>query len=282
MSFRNIKTVIYAVVPALLLGSCSSSRYAMREDRAPQQDINVSKIPDARPRVEARSKYGNPDSYEVLGRRYHVMKTAQGFRQRGIASWYGSKFHGHRTSSGEPYDMYAMTAAHKTLPLPSYVRVTNLDNQRSVVVRVNDRGPFHENRIIDLSYAAAKKLGITASGTGRVQLTHIDPRQQPAHSRVSAFGNKSRNKAAPDKTQPEANSQTIFLQIGAYAKRTNAEQMRRRVADVLESGAINTGYNEDNKLYRVTIGPLVSAQEADKLAEKLSQSGISHSKIIID
>jgi rare lipoprotein A len=178
--------------------------------------------------------------------------------------------------------MYAMTAAHKTLPLPSYVRVTNLDNQRSVVVRVNDRGPFHENRIIDLSYAAAKKLGITASGTGRVQLTYIDPRQKPARGRVAAFGNNKSHPASPPQNSGETNPKGIFLQIGAFAKRTNAEQLRQRVADVLAGGVINTGYNEENKLYRVTIGPLASAQEADKLAEKLSQSGISHSKIIFD
>ena len=283
MTFSAEKTVLFLALSALLLSSCSSSRYAMRQDRAPRQDINVSKIPDARPRAEPRSKYGNPESYVVLGRRYHVMKTANGFRQRGIASWYGSKFHGHRTSSGEPYNMYAMTAAHKNLPLPSYVRVTSLDNHKSVVVRVNDRGPFHDNRIIDLSYAAAKKLGITANGTGRVQITYIDPRQKPPRRRVSALASKTDKDTSPRKPASTVDqAKSFFLQVGAYAERINAEQMRQRVAEVLESGEINTGYNVENKLYRVRIGPLASAQEADRLAAKLSQSGISHSKIVID
>lgn len=265
-----------------MLAGCSSSRYAMRQDRAPHTALNVKNIPDAVPHAEPASKYGNPESYVVNGRRYHVMKTAQGFRQRGIASWYGSKFHGHRTSSGELYNMYAMTAAHKTLPLPSYVRVTNVDNHRSVVVRVNDRGPFHANRIIDLSYAAAKKLGITPHGTGRVELTYIDPRQRPRRTRVAAIKNKvpiQTHAAAADKSGPTGR---LYLQVGAFAERANAEQLRKRVADVLNSGEINTGYNIENKLYRVRIGPLANMEEADKLADKLAQSGITHSKLVVD
>ena len=162
----------------LLLTACSNLD---NKDGAPsgvmlKSTSEVMLIPDAIPKVEPRSRYGNPQSYVVFGKRYAVLKSADGYRKRGIASWYGTKFHGKRTSSGEPYDMYAMTAAHKSLPLPSYVRVTNLKNKRSVVVKVNDRGPFHENRIIDLSYAAAIKLGISDGGTGVVQVTVIDPR----------------------------------------------------------------------------------------------------------
>ncbi|MDH5444078.1 MAG: septal ring lytic transglycosylase RlpA family protein [Gammaproteobacteria bacterium] len=210
------------------------------------------------------------------------MKKADGYRQQGIASWYGTKFHGHRTSSGESYNMYAMTAAHKTLPLPSYVRVTNLYNQRSIVVRVNDRGPFHDDRIIDLSYVAAKKLGMTGNGTAKVQVTYIDPRKKPASQRVSAFKNRPYNSTHLKHEQAKSPAKQFFLQIGAYSEQKNAEQMRQRVADLLENGEINTGYNVESKLYRVRIGPLASAQEADQLASKLSQSGISNSKVIID
>ncbi len=124
---------------------------------------------------QPRSKYGNPASYEVYGKTYHVLPTARGFRERGMASWYGEEFHGKRTSSGEPYNMHAMTAAHRTLPLPTYVRVTNLKNRREVIVRVNDRGPFHDDRIIDLSFAAASELGILGNGTAEVEVTAVDP-----------------------------------------------------------------------------------------------------------
>jgi rare lipoprotein A (peptidoglycan hydrolase) len=134
---------------------------------------------DAVPRAEAYSKYGNPASYEVLGQRYEVMKDNRGYRETGIASWYGPGFHGKRASAGEEYDMYAMTAAHKTLRIPCYVEVTNLQNGKRAVVRVNDRGPFHDNRIIDLSFAAAQKLGVVGTGTALVEVRHLDVDQAP-------------------------------------------------------------------------------------------------------
>lgn len=145
-------------------------------DSAPNVVLDKRKIEDATPRVEPKSRGGNPESYSVFGKRYKVMKSAKGFKERGDASWYGTKFHGRLTSNGERYDMYKMTAAHKNLPLPTYVQVTNLDNGKKVVVRVNDRGPFHKGRVIDLSYAAATKLGILKKGTGRVEVEAIDPR----------------------------------------------------------------------------------------------------------
>ena len=136
-------------------------------DSAPPVAIDVSNLPEPVPRREPKSRYGNRETYSVLGRTYRVMDSAEGYEERGIASWYGYKFHGRHTSSRERYDMCAFTAAHKTLPLPTYVRVTNLDNGRSVVVRVNDRGPFHAGRIIDLSYAAATRLDMKQAGTAR-------------------------------------------------------------------------------------------------------------------
>lgn len=138
-------------------------------------DDEIDRIPDAEPRNEARSAYGNPEEYEVDGVKYHVLDSAEGYDEEGTASWYGSGFQGRRTSSGEPYDMYQMTAAHPTLPIPTYVEVTNLDNGRKVVVRVNDRGPFHSDRIIDLSYVAARKLGMVAAGTAHVRVRALAP-----------------------------------------------------------------------------------------------------------
>jgi len=137
-------------------------------------------IPEVIPRIEPRARSGNPPFYDVFGKRYYVLSSSVGYRERGVASWYGPGFHNVRTSIGEPYDMYGMTAAHKTLPLPAYVRVTNLQNGRSVVVRVNDRGPFVGNRIIDLSYSAAVKLDMLRNGTAMVEVRTIDPSVPPA------------------------------------------------------------------------------------------------------
>src|SRR5690606_1564316 len=160
----------------LLLAACASNP----DGAPPPGSLDLDDIEEVAPRLEPRSRFGNPDSYTVFGKTYHVMDSATGYHERGIASWYGTKFHGRRTSSGEDYDMYKMTAAHKTLPLPTYVRVTNLDNGKSAIVRVNDRGPFHDNRIIDLSYAAAIKLGVNKTGTAHVDVVAIDPRAPQA------------------------------------------------------------------------------------------------------
>jgi len=149
-------------------------------DAAPDAEIDVSLIPEPEVVAEPRSRYGNRSSYSVLGKKYHVLDDAEGYVEKGLASYYGTKFHGRKTSNMEVYDMYAFTAAHKTLPLPSYAQVTNLDNGKTVVVRVNDRGPFHKGRIIDLSYAAAIKLGITHAGTGRVEVRALLPGESDA------------------------------------------------------------------------------------------------------
>lgn len=163
-----------------LLGACSHLKAPTtptERDGAPTNPRNVDDVPNAQPKLEPLSKYGNPASYEVFGKTYHVLKKAppHGQTQKGLASWYGTKFHGKRTSSGEPYDIYGMTAAHKNLPLPTYVLVKNLNNNKEIIVKVNDRGPFVEDRIIDLSYAAAKKLGVYQQGTAPVSVTIIDP-----------------------------------------------------------------------------------------------------------
>lgn len=163
----RLRAGLLMIVTALLLSACGGGGSVKPEPRRPAPIAPGDDAP--------RSKYGNPESYEVYGKTYHVLPTARGYSERGQASWYGEDFHGKRTSSGEPYNMHAMTAAHKTLPLPTYVRVTNLQNRREVIVRVNDRGPFHDDRIIDLSFAAATELGVVRNGTAEVEVTTVDP-----------------------------------------------------------------------------------------------------------
>ncbi|WP_282235339.1 septal ring lytic transglycosylase RlpA family protein [Salinicola endophyticus] len=166
---------------ALLVGGCAGGpgagggRYAASQDGYPDAPRDVSKVPDAVPKVEPRSRSGNRSTYRVWGKTYHVLSDPRGYVAEGRASFYGTKFQGYDTASGEPYDMYKMSAAHRSLPLPTYARVTNLDNGRQVIVRINDRGPFHDDRLIDLSYAAAARLDILGHGTGRVRVEAIDP-----------------------------------------------------------------------------------------------------------
>lgn len=194
LSKFSIKPGIRIGFIVVLIGLTSCTKPNMPgsgRDGFPSRVPDLSKIPDARPKVEQLSKYGNPRRYRIGSKIYRVMKTSRGYKARGFASWYGTKFHGRRTSSGEKYDMFAMTAAHKFLPIPCYARVTSLDSGRSVIVKINDRGPFHSNRIIDLSYTAAAKLGILGRGTGRVEVVSIDPRDHrpglvvPVHAKLT-------------------------------------------------------------------------------------------------
>ncbi len=244
--------------------------------------------PDAVPRPEPRSRYGNGPVYEVFGKRYRVMESGAGYKERGVASWYGKKFHGNLTSMREPYDMYAMTAAHKSLPLPSYVRVTNLRNNKSVVVRVNDRGPFVHNRIIDLSYSAALKLDMVGAGTSLVEVETIDfdrprgdrpvrrttpPAPSPAPARSPAPAPAAVAGPAPAAKPPVDNE--IFVQVGAFGARENAE---RRLAE-LRQGGIGIGFiaedtSTDPSLYRVRIGPIRNVVHYDILVEELENLGI--------
>lgn len=269
--------LIATLLIVLFVTGCSSSRYSQYRDSAPAGDIDTRRITNAIPRAEPRSKYGNSPSYVVHGKRYYVMQDSRNYVERGIASWYGKKFHGHRTSSGETYDMYKMTAAHKTLPLPSYVEVRHLKNGRSIIVRVNDRGPFHDNRIIDLSYAAAKKLGITSQGTGAVEIRAIDPYEYHRNRTMA-------QKPVPRQeiTKATSTDYRLFLQVGAFVSRTNAEQLRSRLLAELGSQTINTGYSEEKNVYRVRIGPLINVEQADQLASRISQLGLAEPHIVID
>jgi len=261
-----------SLLGCLSLTGCTFTRY---HDGGPRTEINVASIPDAVPRVEPRSANGNPPSYTVLGHTYHVMQSSRGYVERGIASWYGTKFHGRTTSNGEIYSMYKMTAAHKTLPIPSYVQVTNLDNGRKIVVRVNDRGPFHPNRIIDLSYVAAKKLGIASNGTGLVEVRSIDPRNwQPERSAPMPV------KATYHRQLQPAN--TLYIQAGAFASRYNAEQLKKKLDVLLPKQNVQMAYLASDKLYRVRIGPLSSVDAADKVAQTISSNGYPEPHVVIE
>ena len=273
---RRLGAALTAGLCVAALGGCGGGASVRVGGDGPGTRMDAGHIADAVPRVEPRSKYGNPQSYEVLGRRYHVMDSAAGYSERGIASWYGSKFHGRRTSSGEIYDMYQMTAAHKSLPLPTYVRVTNLRNGRSVIVKVNDRGPFHDNRLIDLSYAAATKLDILKEGTGLVEITAIDPRQPtPPTQLVTA-----------DARQGGGGSRghgSVFIQVGAFSSRQNAEQFQAQLnSHALGQVTIQEGQSGAGPVYRVRIGPLANVDAADRTAQGLERIGVADFRIVID
>ncbi len=265
---------------AALFASCD--RGNVRGDGPPSGSTRIPDLPgDAIPRPERRSKYGNGPEYEVFGKKYKVMNNSAGYRERGVASWYGKKFHGNLTSNRETYDMYQMTAAHKTLPLPTYVRVRNLRNNKTVVVRVNDRGPFIHNRIIDLSYAAALKLDIVRDGTGIVEITSIsfDAPQGDAPSSV---------RTPPAPPQPESPqvrppSDRLFVQVGAFGDRANAE---RRLA-VLSSAGIDDAFiqadaDADPAILRVRIGPVAGIIQYDILVEELENIGILDPYLIVE
>lgn len=260
---------------AMLLISCggsnnkkpSNSRYQLDQDTGPDQPVDLSQVKDAIPKPEPRSRYGNPSSYVVFGKRYYVQDSSKGHRESGIASWYGKKFHGHRTSSGETYDMYTMTAAHKTLPLPTYVRVKNLKNGRTAIVKVNDRGPFHANRIIDLSYAAAHKLGYTGTGTAMVEIVAIDPQDTQS------------DQVELEITAPPQLDKTIriFIQTGAFSSRQNADNYRKQLQGI-QSYPVHTHSVErvdKPPIYRVVIGPFDHINDVDMIIQKLENKGIS-------
>lgn len=235
---------------------------------------DIASIPDAIPRVEPRSLRGNPAFYEVFGKRYHVIKKSEGYLERGTASWYGPGFHAAKTSMGDPYDMYAMTAAHKTLPLPAYVKVTNLRNGRSVVVRVNDRGPFVGDRIIDLSYTAAAKLDFLKEGTAFVEVRVITP-GTPASVAPAPITNASGGAAA---TAPTG----LFIQAGAFSSAANAASLAQRLRVSGFANAFVAPPSAGASLHRVRVGPVGSVAEFDAAVARLESLGVSGAKLAID
>ncbi len=244
------------------MGCVNSSRFTSAKktikDSGPSSPVDVSHVKDAVPKVEPKSRYGNPEYYEIAGQRYFVLNSSAGFTQKGGASWYGRKFHGRRTSSGESYDMYAMTAAHKTLPLPTYVQVTNLLNGNKVVVKVNDRGPFHPERIIDLSYAAAKKLNFLKQGTASVEIKALTP-GVPA-SKISTG---------------------YLVQVGAFSDAVKAEKFAWSIENKLQQKIEVSAVQLNQALvYRVRLGPFLSRKEANLWLNRAHYAGFGDAKLV--
>lgn len=306
MPTSNFWLLFMALLMIGLVG-CSSNKPVDIKDSGPAQPMDVSHIPDAVPRYEPRTRAGNKSPYTVLGKTYTLINDSRGFKEKGIASWYGNKFHGRRTSNGEIYSMYGMTAAHKTLPIPSYVRVTNLNNGRQIVVRVNDRGPFHSGRIIDLTYAGASKLGFIRQGTAPVMIETIEPGSpQPIPQITPAPKTES---AAPMASTTLSTSTTIsastmpatvtalsasanapkapapansagyqlppntYLQAGAFSSKTSADNLSRRIK-VLTDFPVTILEPSADQLYRVHVGPLDSNLHLMQLRETLLQQNL--------
>lgn len=278
-----MRIMFTSLICALVLAGCSSPqqvsdpRYTLKQDVAPVNPPDVSNVPDAVPMDVAYSRGGNKPVYQVWGKSYRVLDSHIGYREEGIASWYGLKFHGHKTANGEIYDIYKMSAAHKSLPIPSYARVTNLDNGKSVIVRVNDRGPFHENRIIDLSYAAASRLDITQRGTGRVLVEAIDARgaQRPQTGSETL---------AQTENQPAAfeNVEGRFLQVGAFGNAENAQRTQMKLASLSgENVSVVPVDRAGQQLHRVLVGPLSAGISLDGLINRLVDAGYS-TPILVD
>lgn len=248
--------------------------YTQKQDSYPnpRHVPNLQLIKEPEPRYEPKSRCGNPKQYTVFNKTYKVLNSSLGYKEKGYASWYGTKFHGFRTSSGETYDMYAMTAAHKTLPLPTYARVTNLANKRSVIVKINDRGPFCDGRIVDLSYTAASKLGILAGGVGQVEVVAINPKE---------FKSKPASPTREPNVQLASNNS---LQLGAFTVQQNAKNLANKLENLLAKhyGPNQKNYTvnivkhdlqnqaKKNILYKVTVNSISQDVDLSKLKSILS------------
>lgn len=259
----------------------SGERYHMNSDAYPEEPPDVSQVPDAVPRVEPRSRGGNKSSYEVWGKTYQVLDDASGYQRNGKASWYGKKFHGYATSNGEIYDMYKMSAAHRSLPLPTYARVTNRDNGKSVILRVNDRGPFHSEREIDLSYAAAARLGILDAGTGRVKVEAIDPNRWQSGGRAEPVAPQSQKQPQP---QPQYQAQrasaagsTVYIQVAALDSADSAYALEARLDELLDHPV---RIEDKAGLYRVQVGPVSRSGEAHNVRRKLQRAGLEETFVV--
>jgi rare lipoprotein A len=327
-----LKLTFYGAM-ALLVASCSSSRapeprsnptYTVRaqpgldinrahKDGAPWWDVDVSRIPDAVPTLHTGPYKANP--YTVLGKTYFPIQQANSYVAVGTASWYGTKFHGQNTANGEVYDLYGMSAAHKTLPLPSYVKVTNLDNSRSVILRVNDRGPFYSDRIIDLSYAAAKKLGYAESGTARVRVEGIDPQQwwaqrgqsapmvlqqpavqvaqarpalTPSTGTIEQYTPPPQQHAvatAPVSIDPKKNASAqatgLYLQVGAFANPDAAELLRSKLSTMVKAPAFTSPtIRNQQTLYRVRLGPIGTQDEAQQVQNSIRLANLGSPSMV--
>ena len=271
-----ICVVMYKSVVLLLLcaaiSACSTA--PKKKHIAPARSpAELAKIPDAVPRVEPRSELGNMKTYEVFGKRYFVLDSSDGFTQKGIASWYGPDFHGKKTSSGEVYDMYAMTAAHKTLPLPTYLEVKNLENGRKIIVRVNDRGPFHDNRVVDLSYTGALKLDMIGKGTALVEIRAIDPRSYRRGGAPVPARPRPREQAAP---------LDFYIQVGVFSDYANAARLQDRLLPLDAPVRIEETRLNEAAAFRVKIGPLNDIDSADGIVDLLELFDIHEHRILLE
>ncbi|MBB6184388.1 septal ring lytic transglycosylase RlpA family protein [Oleiagrimonas soli] len=248
-----------------------SSRYQDADDGGPVKPPSyIATLTEPTPVPEARSRYGNKSPYVVRGKTYRVLRSAKGYDERGIASWYGNKFHGYMTSNFEKYDMYKFSAASKVLPLPTWARVTNLENGKSVIVRVNDRGPFVDNRIIDLSYAAAVRIGIWPKGTGLVEVQAIDP----AHPQELP---------KPGVVESAGSHPGIWLQVGAFGDPDNAERVARRLRAAGLGPVQVTRLNVQGRdVRRVRLGPLKSVSAADRMTRRVTALGLPTPQVAVD
>lgn len=283
---KKTKTIVVSC-GLLVLGACVNAPPAVQKDRGPDRAMDVSHIPDAVPRREPRTAAGNKSPYTVLGKTYQVLPSADAYRERGFASWYGQKFHGRRTSNGEVYDMYGMTAAHKSLPIPTFVQVTNVKNGKAVIVRINDRGPFHGDRIIDLTYAAAKKLGFVDQGTAEVEVVAIDPDAWAA-SNFPAGQQRQDATATLASDEPQAPTPlqsagyqlpgNTFLQAGAFGSRESAISMQQKLVEITSLPVFIAPVDTIQKMFRVRIGPISDNFELLNLQERIQQLnlGIPH------
>ena len=293
-----------------LISGCTTSPsmpiITEEKDSGPPAPVDVSHISEPVPRVEPRTRAGNSNPYKVLGKTYYLVQDPAGYKEKGVASWYGRKFHGKRTANGEIYSMYGMTAAHRTLPIPSYVRVTNLKNNRSTIVRVNDRGPFHGNRIIDLTYAAAKKLGFEKLGTAEVLVEYIDPAAhgkttvastKEADVKVASLQNRAeQNRAEQNRAEPPAPAPTnpagyeippnTFLQVGAFTLEKSALALRQKLSDltaypvVVRKPEVSTGTGD--QFFRVRIGPLKDNLDLVLLRQKVLDASLPEPHVVYD
>lgn len=270
MNSANGPTARLALAGVLLaLGACSNvatvstPQKVVIRDGVPAGDLDPASIQDAVPRPEVPGRAGNFSPYTVFGKTYEVMPSGKGYEAVGVASWYGSKFHGRKTSNGETFDAWGMTAAHKTLPIPAYVRVTNLDNGLTTVVRVNDRGPFHGDRILDLSYAAAVKLGFAQRGTAPVRIEVIDFSREEMQSVLPGAG-------ASAAAEPE----NLYLQVGAFRNPGSADSFRSRVAELTGRSVTVVSSEGQEPVHRVRIGPLPDAEEVALVRAVLQKADI--------
>ncbi len=291
MLLKNITLTHFCTKPftylllLTFLAGCSTGRYQQKHDSTPTRLPSSAELKDATPRAEPYSRGGNKD-YQVFGKPYKVLSTAHNFEQTGIASWYGKKFHGHLTSNGEIYDMYAMSAAHKNLPLPTYLKVTNVNNDKSVIVRVNDRGPFHESRIIDLSYSAAYKLDMLKTGTAQVKIVAITNFDEKTGKVIVPTAKATKTtKVASDLAHtavknPTTNNNknaiksmgiaTPYIQVFATSKKDLAVTTAKKLAAQYKQ---QTSFPEQQGIYRIQIGPISDLATLNALLLALKNNG---------